>query len=125
MRRIAQGAEAVLTKDENKIIKERIKKGYRIREIDENLRKFRTKREAKVIEKLVGVSPELTKIDEENYKIEMEFVEGKLLRDYLDEKNYEKICNKIGENVALVHDKNIIHGDLTTSNMILKNDKIY
>ena len=122
MRRIAQGAEAVLTKDENKIIKERIKKGYRIREIDENLRKFRTKREAKVIEKLVGVSPELTKIDEENYKIEMEFVEGKLLRDYLDEKNYEKICNKIGENVALVHDKNIIHGDLTTSNMILKND---
>ncbi len=121
---IAQGAEAVLLKDKNEIIKERIKKNYRIKEIDERLRKFRTKREAKVIDKLEGISPKLIEMDDKKMKIEMEFIEGKLLRDYLDEKNFEEICNKIGENIAFIHDQNIIHGDLTTSNMILKNNEI-
>jgi len=31
----------------------------------------------------------------------------------------------IGENLAKLHDNNIIHSDLTTSNMILKSDKVY
>jgi TP53 regulating kinase-like protein len=31
----------------------------------------------------------------------------------------------LGENIAVLHQNDIIHGDLTTSNMILKNNKIY
>ncbi len=55
----------------------------------------------------------------------MEFVDGKKLSENLDElseKDAEKVCVKIGENVAKLHDAGIIHGDLTTSNMIHVND---
>ena len=37
----------------------------------------------------------------------------------------EKVCGQIGEQVALIHDSDIVHGDLTTSNMILRNGKVY
>ena len=52
MKIIARGAEAVLYKENNSLIKERIKKSYRIPEIDIPLRKIRTRREAKILEKL-------------------------------------------------------------------------
>lgn len=122
---IAQGAEAILIKDKNKIIKRRIKKNYRIKEIDEKLRKFRTRREAKVIGKLQEIAPNLIKIDDEKMVVEMEYIDGKLLRDILNGKNYKKICILVGKNVAKIHEKGIIHGDLTTSNMILKANKVY
>ena len=48
---IAQGAEAIITKDKNTIIKNRIKKSYRIPVLDERIRKSRTKAEAKIIKK--------------------------------------------------------------------------
>ena len=32
---------------------------------------------------------------------------------------------QIGESLSKLHDKHIIHGDLTTSNLILKEDKVY
>ncbi len=35
------------------------------------------------------------------------------------------LCEKIGENIAKLHNCNIIHGDLTSSNMILQNNDIY
>jgi len=60
-------------------------------------------------------------------KIKMEFINGELIKDILDNINKEKrnlIFREIGEKVAKMHDDDIIHGDLTTSNMILK-DKVY
>ena len=52
----------------------------------------------------------------------MPFVKGKKLSEFLDKFPIEKqkqICKKIGESTAKLHDEDIIHGDLTTSNMIL------
>ena len=49
---ISQGAEAVIIKEGNNIIKNRISKSYRLEELDKKLRQFRTRREAKVLEKL-------------------------------------------------------------------------
>lgn len=125
-----RGAEAVIKLiDNNKILKERIKKSYRIREIDEKLRKSRTKRERKILEKasrLIDVPKILNK--EEDFKIEMEFIEGQRLSDFLDsfsEKKQKKIMEKVGQIIAKLHKEDIIHDDLTTSNMILKEDKIY
>ena len=46
---IQQGAEAIIYLDKKKIIKERTKKSYRITELDEKLRKARTKKEARTI----------------------------------------------------------------------------
>ena len=47
---------------------------------------------------------------------------------YLDKlKNYKEVCEEIGKNISKLHDNNIIHGDLTTSNMIYnsKGKKVY
>jgi tRNA A-37 threonylcarbamoyl transferase component Bud32 len=53
---IQQGAEAkiFLDKDKNLIIKERIKKGYRIEEIDHKIKK-RTKIRSKNLEKILNL----------------------------------------------------------------------
>ena len=50
----------------------------------------------------------------------MEFIEGKKLSENLDNLNNKfEIAEKIGQETAKLHDADIIHGDLTTSNMIL------
>ena len=127
MKKIEAGAEALIYLDKKEVVKERIKKSYRLKQIDEKLRKFRTRREAKVLEKLHSIGfpiPKLILSDDKKMLIKMEFLKGKKLRDILNKKNCEKLCREIGEEVATLHKKGIIHGDLTTSNMILK-DKIY
>ncbi len=125
---IGTGAEAVLVREDGKLIKKRIKKSYRITILDEKLRKQRTKKESKLLEKaskLIPV-PKLIKTSEKTKEIDMEFLEGKKLSENLDNlTNAEEVCKEIGENIAKLHDANIIHGDLTTSNMILKDDKVY
>jgi TP53 regulating kinase and related kinases len=121
---IAQGAEAKLFREKNTLIKDRVKKGYRIEEIDNSLRKRRSKKEAKILEKLskLGLCPKL--LSYEDNKIIMEYLDGITLRDYITEKNYKNIMKELGKKIALIHNNNIIHGDLTTSNFIWK-DKIY
>ena len=125
MKLIAQGAESKLFLSGNKVVKDRFRKTYRIKEIDDRLRKFRTKREAKVLEKLQKMNFPVPKLIINNQKdiIEMEFIKGKLLRDILDD-DYMKLSREIGEKVAILHNNHIIHGDLTTSNMIL-NKEVY
>ncbi len=129
MRIIKQGAEAILYKNNNELIKERIKKDYRLRQIDEKLRRTRTRSEAKLLEKARVINvPRIIKVDEKNNKIIMEFINGELLKDILDKLNKKiliKICREIGRNIALLHDNDIVHGDLTTSNMILRDEKVY
>jgi TP53 regulating kinase-like protein len=122
MKQIAQGAEATIYIDKDKIIKKRIPKSYRLKKLDETLRKFRTRREAKFIEKLPIAGPKLIKVDDKDMIIEMEFIKGDKVRDILD-RNI-KLSKEIGQKVAILHNKGMIHGDLTTSNMILK-DEIY
>ncbi|MEK6951970.1 MAG: KEOPS complex kinase/ATPase Bud32 [Nanoarchaeota archaeon] len=122
MELIQIGAEAVLTKEDNKLIKYRVSKGYRLNEIDEKLRKFRTRRESKILEKLDFV-PKVFSSDDKNMKIIMEFINGKLVKNILDElneKERKEICEKIGEQIGEMHDIGIVHGDLTTSNMIIQ-----
>ncbi|HLC95763.1 MAG TPA: KEOPS complex kinase/ATPase Bud32 [Candidatus Nanoarchaeia archaeon] len=123
---IGSGAEAVILLDKN-VVKDRIKKNYRISEIDDKLRKSRTKREAKILKKLEQIefpSPRLIKTDDLE-KIEMEFIGGKKLRDILNVKNYRKLMNKLGEKIAVLHNNGIIHGDLTTSNFLVKGNVTY
>ncbi|MBI4095792.1 MAG: Kae1-associated serine/threonine protein kinase [DPANN group archaeon] len=133
MKPLAQGAEAVIyiNRNKNAIIKERIKKNYRLPQIDIKLRKERTKKEASILHKLqrAGVNvPQLTKISE--FELEMEFLDGVKLRDYLDKsikkyKNISSVCGLAGQQTAKMHKAGIFHGDLTTSNMILSEKKIF
>ena len=124
---IAQGAEAILIRQGNKLIKERIKKNYRHPILDEKLRKLRTRKEAKLLNS-VSFSPNVINSDDKKMIIEMEFIDGKLIKNILDnltKKQQQEICKKIAKNIEELHSKNIIHGDLTTSNMILKKNKVY
>ena len=111
--------------------KKRVRKTYRIKDIDERLISFRTKEEIKLITgaRLQGVSvPIIYDADLEDGKITMEYIEGKRVKDILNELSEverARICEKIGENIAKLHNKDIIHGDLTTSNMMLFDDRIY
>ena len=127
---IARGAEAILIKEGNKLIKKRLSKNYRIKEIDSKLIKSRTRQEARLLEKLKDEIkvPNILNVDEKNNVIEMEFIEGKKLSEHFDslnKKEQNKVWRLIGKEVALMHNENVIHGDLTTSNMILKDDQVY
>lgn len=124
MKLLSQGAEAKLYRKGEIILKHRIKKSYRIKEIDERLRKSRTRREAKILEKLDSFpAPKL--IDTDRFeKLEMQYLDGPALKDILEKKDYLSTSKEIGKKIAVLHNKNIIHGDLTTSNMILL-DEVY
>ena len=128
---ISKGAEAhiYLTKffDMKAIKKVRVKKLYRVPSIDMAIRKMRTRREAKLLSqvKKIGVpAPVIYDLILSEYTIIMEYVKGKLLKDLLishslspiEEKEYFK---RIGEFVGRMHSSDIIHGDLTTSNIII------
>lgn len=122
------GAEAIISLNkENQIIKHRIKKSYRIIQIDEKLRFRRTKSESKILEKLKSIIsvPKVIRVDKEN--IIMENIEGQKLSQALENLDYKEISKQIGETLTKLHNQDIIHGDLTTSNMILsdKDNKLY
>jgi len=125
---LAQGAEAIITLRNNEVTKNRIKKSYRISFLDNRLRKSRTKSEAKIIKKLENIIPvpKIIKTDEKEI-IVMEYIDGKKLSDFLEKLDYKKISKIIGETITRLHDQDIVHGDLTTSNMIYKEkeNKVY
>lgn len=130
---IGRGAEAILYKGElynrTVLIKERIKKGYRIKELDRRLRRQRTKREARLLSEArrAGVNAPAV-LKEEETKLFLEFIQGELVKDILknlETKEIEELMEKIGVKVGKLHMNDIVHGDLTTSNLIKLDDKIY
>lgn len=135
MKLIKQGAEAKLflsKKDGQKIlVKDRIKKNYRIEQIDEKIRKSRTSQEFNLLSdaKRNGIpTPRILDVDKKNYKIIMEFIDGERVKELLnksDKKTVKKLCFEIGGLIGKLHAAGIIHGDLTTSNMISRDNKIH
>jgi TP53 regulating kinase-like protein len=127
---IQQGAEATILKKGNRVIKRRESKSYRIPEIDEKIRKLRTRSEAKLLKKASEIIsiPKIENVDEKSKEIIMEFINGKKLSEHLNKfplKEQKQICRQIGESISRLHDSNIIHGDLTTSNLLLKGKDVY
>lgn len=111
-------------------VKQRIPKSYRISEIDHRLRKKRTKKEAKLLSeaKMCEVkTPIIYDIDRKKHALVLEKIEGKIIKDIFEDASLDEIkviSRKIGENIAKLHNCGIIHGDLTTSNLILKDNSI-
>ena len=128
-----QGAEATVTVTtylgRKALVKTRPPKTYRLPELDEHIRSIRTKNEAKIVHdaRMAGVrTPCIYDIDLKKSSIVMEYIEGKAVKNVLDDhpEKADEICEKIGLAVARLHSAGICHGDLTTSNMILENDEI-
>jgi len=127
---LRKGAEANLYLREGRLVKERVAKKYRIPEFDARLRKNRTSREGRLLQKAsdAGVSvPKVYSVDEKSFKIVMEYVEGKLLKDVFesDEADVRLLARQVGATLRRLHDSGLVHNDLTTSNLILHGDKIY
>jgi TP53 regulating kinase-like protein len=128
---LSRGAEAILYRKGDLLVKKRIPKGYRIKILDEKLRRERTNREAKLLmeAKRNGINvPSVMEKNLEETKIVMEYIDGEKLRNMLDnmnEKELDDTCKQIGEMITKLHEAGIFHGDLTTSNMILKDGKVY
>ncbi|RLE43062.1 Kae1-associated kinase Bud32 [Candidatus Woesearchaeota archaeon] len=81
-----------------------------------------------MLEKLetIGVKAlKLISISDKDMVIKMEYIDGKKLSEHLNKTNMADICPKIGTIIAKLHANNIIHGDLTTSNMLLLKDEVY
>lgn len=114
------------------VVKHRISKRYRNPQIDKQLRESRTALEAKLFsdaKRAKVPTPLVYEVDRVGMRILMEFVEGqqvKLVLDKLRPKARRKLCRLIGRQVARLHRAGIVHGDLTTSNMILTREgKVY
>lgn len=121
---IGKGAEAEIFKasmlGKKVAIKDRIKKKYRIREIDFSLRKNRTRVEARLLveAKKAGVlCPIVYSVGE--FELAMEFIDGILLRNARANIMARKLF-EAGVALAKLHRAGIVHGDYTPANIILK-----
>lgn len=123
------GAEATIYLNKDRVIKQREKKLYRIPQIDLEKTKYPTRREAKMLSdaKRFGVNvPSVLFLDEDRARLEIEYLKGVTLKeDYDNLKNKEDILKEFGRQIAILHDYDIIHGDLTTSNVILHEKMVY
>ena len=107
------------------VIKRRVRKEYRNPSLDERIRHDRTLSEATIIHeaKTAGSRvPSIVGIDIENNAIAMTHLDGMVARERLDEMSIDearKLLRSIGEQIGLLHMAGIVHGDLTTSNVIV------
>ncbi|WNY28600.1 tRNA N6-adenosine threonylcarbamoyltransferase, mitochondrial [Methanimicrococcus stummii] len=112
----------VAANDQNQpemVVKERIQKNYRLPQIDSKLRKERTRTEVRMLTEArrCGITvPVIYGVSD--YAIKMEQIQGLPLKFVIDEN--ETIAEEVGKTIGKLHANNIIHGDLTTSNMIYK-----
>ena len=123
MQLVSRGAEAniflVDWHGKRAVSKNRTPKAYRHPALDASVRRQRTIHEASLLSaaKKAGVdTPFIYFVDPEKAEIIMEFVEGRIARDVLT----LDLCKKMGQIAALLHASNIVHGDLTTSNFIVR-----
>lgn len=125
---IQRGAEAVIYLRGGEAVKERVSKGYRLPQLDVRIRKQRTRCEARLMERsrASGVDVPRTRI-EDDFRLVMDYVKGEKLKDVLNSMEPEQrsaACGKIGRLAAKLHAAGVVHGDLTTSNMILAKNEI-
>lgn len=110
------------------VFKFRKKLAYRLESLDRAIRSQRTVHEAEMIHraKEAGVlSPLLYDLDLPNSTLVMEFVEGQRMKELVSSiprRNAIALFKELGREVAMLHSAGIMHGDLTTSNVIVGPD---
>jgi len=136
-----RGAEAIVRKGRllgrDVVIKERIKKKYRIKELDQKLRKERTRAEARLLHKakVAGVlCPVVLEVEE--YRLTMSFIDGERPRPTTNGTEFHGPLNgssfnrtqdskHAGQMLATLHNADIIHGDFTPANLIKSKKKLF
>jgi len=118
--RFARGAEAVVEFDNGTAVKRRLSKWYRVPALDSRLIAERTRAEARLIAaaRRAGVPTPVIR-DITGDSIIMERVNGELLTNALSAAHLKEAGRMVGK----LHCAGIMHGDLTTSNMILQDGR--
>ncbi|MFA4960840.1 MAG: KEOPS complex kinase/ATPase Bud32 [Candidatus Pacearchaeota archaeon] len=111
------------------ILKSRISKSYRHPIIDKQIRIRRTRSEAKILNKALSLGINVPSvIKTEKFNLEIEYIKGDKLSEklnYFSKQKQSTAMKMLGEQTAKLHDAEIIHGDLTTSNTIFKKNKLF
>ncbi|MFI5412798.1 MAG: KEOPS complex kinase/ATPase Bud32 [Candidatus Micrarchaeales archaeon] len=134
IQKLSEGAESEIYSLKflgfDSVLKKRIRKRYRVEELDRNIRVQRTRNEARIIGMMssLGVNaPSLLLL--EKYDIIMTRLYGTNLNNLLDSDsgiNFDKIFSSLGKYIAILHNNEIAHGDFTPANVILdKNRNVY
>ncbi|HII41127.1 MAG TPA: Kae1-associated serine/threonine protein kinase [Thermoplasmata archaeon] len=130
---LKRGAEAELRRVEflgrSAVEKFRVPKAYRLGQLDEELRRARIRMEARLMSEARGAGVSVPVIYDVNLvdnKIVMEFIDGPTLKEVLDQGGppAREAAKEMGRIAGRLHRAGIIHGDLTTSNMILRDGRI-
>ena len=106
------------------ISKLRSPKKYRNITLDNLIRGRRTIHEATMLNdvKTTGIkTPFIYFLDPKRAEIIMEYIDGENVKNIIS----PEIGFEMGKYVSILHNKNIIHGDLTTSNFIKRKDDLY
>lgn len=126
-----KGAEAVLVKstynNNSIVIKKRVMKKYRHPELDSHIILKRTITESNLLKKAkkAGLNvPNVFYTDKNKHEIYIEYVEGFTVKEKLRKEN-STFNEQLGILMADLHNLDIIHGDLTTSNMLIRNTTIF
>nr|XP_016462393.1 PREDICTED: EKC/KEOPS complex subunit bud32-like isoform X3 [Nicotiana tabacum]XP_018630119.1 EKC/KEOPS complex subunit bud32-like isoform X3 [Nicotiana tomentosiformis] len=134
---IKQGAEARVFETsfvgKRCIVKERFSKKYRHPILDTKLTLKRLNAEARCMtkaRKLGVLTPVLYAVDAISHSLTFEYVEGPSVKDVLldfglhgiVEERMNDIAIQIGRAIGKLHDGGLVHGDLTTSNMLIRRD---
>lgn len=107
------------------VIKHRVRKAYRNSSLDDKIGRERTIAEASILHeaKAAGAKvPSIIRIELETNTIIMTQIEGTVARQALDKmklRDATKIFRSLGNQLGSLHAAGIVHGDLTTSNVIV------
>jgi TP53 regulating kinase and related kinases len=134
-RLIYKGAEAEIYLEnwhgQLSIRKSRVPKQYRIPELDVYIRRTRTMHEATMMQEVrkMGVAvPSILHIDPELWTLRMEYIHGPTMKeefDVLPMKARLVRFSDLGKSLATMHQGGAVHGDLTISNVLSENGKIF
>ncbi|KAJ2386627.1 serine/threonine-protein kinase bud32 [Coemansia sp. RSA 2559] len=133
---INQGAEARVYKStidgKQVVAKQRFSKTYRHPELDKKLTRGRLNQEARSLKRCREhgiLVPEVIRQDRDSATLYMQYIDGPTLKDWILN-NSSQDSGKghmlvVGKILHTMHSHSIIHGDLTTSNMIIdKNGEV-
>lgn len=111
------------------VVKQRVVKGYRHPDLDRSLQSIRIRNEVRLMleARRAGIPvPVIYSVDIGNNRIVMAEIGGMRVKDALQGRSADPdaICARIGEIAGRLHESDIVHGDLTTSNMLLDGESV-
>ncbi len=121
-----QGAEAVISLSDGIIKKERLSKSYRNPFLDKEIRLQRTNREEKSLSysRRLGLnSPSV--VSKKETTLFLEYLPYEKLQTFLSPLNYKTLCFLLGKQISQMHKGGLIHGDLTSSNILVDGKKLF